>query len=105
MGNNQTEMSMSWTTVVNLHQEPYDVYIGRAGHGQDGYFGNPFTMENGDRTQSLIQFQEYFNKRIANDPEYRRRIEELRGKCLGCFCKPKPCHGDIIAQWLNERSR
>lgn len=25
------------TTVVNLYKHPYDVYIGRAGKGQDGY--------------------------------------------------------------------
>jgi hypothetical protein len=32
------------TVVVNLNKEPFDVYIGRAGRGQDGYFGNPFRM-------------------------------------------------------------
>jgi len=23
---------------------------------------------------------------------------ELRGKILGCHCKPKACHGDILAE-------
>lgn len=32
------------TRAVNLRHEPYDVYIGRAGHGQGGYFGNPFPL-------------------------------------------------------------
>jgi hypothetical protein len=26
----------------------------------------------------------------------------LRGKTLGCFCKPHPCHGDIIAAYLDS---
>ena len=34
-------------------------------------------------------------------PEYRRRIEGLRGKTLMCFCKPLACHGDVIAEYLN----
>ena len=32
------------TRVVNIRKEAYDVYIGRAGKGQDGYFGNPFRL-------------------------------------------------------------
>ena len=90
------------TRVVNIRYNLYDVYIGRAGHGQDGYFGNPFPLE--DETQRfevLAQYREYFYKRLAEDPEFKRRIHELRGKVLGCFCKPKTCHGDIIAHYLN----
>jgi hypothetical protein len=34
------------TVVVNIHK-PFDVYIGRTGRGQDGYFGNPFRMGTG----------------------------------------------------------
>ena len=35
------------TRVVNIRKEAYDVYIGRAGKGQDGYFGNPFRLKQG----------------------------------------------------------
>ena len=28
-------------------------------------------------------------------------VVKLKGKTLGCFCKPYPCHGDIIAEYLN----
>lgn len=37
-----------------------------------------------------------------NDAEYRRRVHELQGKTLGCFCKPHPCHGDIIKEYLDR---
>lgn len=30
-------------------------------------------------------------------------IDELRGKILGCFCKPAPCHGDVLVELLGQR--
>ena len=88
------------TVVVNIYKENCDVYIGRAGKGQDGYFGNPY----GDRSreENISRFKEYFYWRIENDPEFKQRVEQLKGKILGCFCKPKSCHGDIIAEYLNQ---
>jgi hypothetical protein len=29
-------------------------------------------------------------------------VLKLRGKSLVCFCKPKPCHGDIYVQILKH---
>ena len=29
-------------------------------------------------------------------------LGELRGKILGCWCKPKPCHGDILVKLVEE---
>ena len=93
------------TTVVNLHKEPYDVYIGRFGKEKDGYFGNPFVMtEEAQRASSLRKYGEWFLRRVNGDEEFRKRIEGLKGKRLGCFCKPKACHGDIIAEYLNRDS-
>lgn len=91
------------TTVVNLRKDRYDVYIGRAGQGQDGYFGNPFKLDpKGNRGETLDRFREYFYTRLKQDPQFKKRVLELRGKVLGCFCKPQPCHGDIIAGYLNK---
>lgn len=33
------------TKVVNIRKDDNDVYIGRAGKGQEGYFGNPTKAE------------------------------------------------------------
>ncbi len=84
------------TTVVNLKTDEYDVYIGRAGHGCDGYFGNPFGGLG--RTQSIAKHREYAIHRYNTDPEFRDRVNSLQGKRLGCFCKPKPCHGDVYVE-------
>jgi hypothetical protein len=94
------------TRVVNLRRESFDVYIGRAGNGQDGYFGNPFRMERphaGERSRAVEKYREWFLERIERDPEFRRRVLELRDKALGCFCKPQACHGDVIVEWLEKQ--
>jgi hypothetical protein len=79
--------------------------IGRAGRGQSGHFGNPFLlMNNAARGSTLEKYREYFYKRIETDPEFKEMIHALKGKRLGCFCKPHPCHGDIIAEYLESIS-
>lgn len=84
------------TIVVNIKIEPFDVYIGRAGRGKDGYFGNPFHIGPGiSREDAIERFERYFADRIEKDSEFKRRILALNGKRLGCFCKPDACHGDV----------
>ena len=93
------------TRVVNLYQEDYDVYIGRAGRGFDGYFGNPFLPEgwhsSTERELAIAKYTEYFHRRVATDQTFAQRVLDLRGCTLGCFCKPMPCHGDVIAEFVN----
>lgn len=88
--------------VVNLHTSNYDVYIGRAGKGKDGYFGNPFSVEKYGHGVCIDKFMEYFHDRLTTDQEFQHRVAGLVGKKLGCFCKPKSCHGDIIAEYVNS---
>ena len=90
------------TTVVNLFDENYDTYIGRKGFGMTGEFGNPYRLnKDGTRLDILMKFRKYFTKRMNNDQEFKKKIMALRGNTLGCFCKPRDCHGDIIAAYLN----
>ena len=85
------------TRVVNLKVEAYDVYIGRAGHGQDGFFGNPFRLgAHESRGATLDRYKRY----LWDNPDVLERLPELRGKTLGCFCKPQACHGDVIVACL-----
>lgn len=93
------------TRVVNIRREPFDVYIGRAGKGQDGYFGNPFRLTQEDqRGATIVRYRAWFLDRIQKDPLFKRRILELKGKTLGCFCKPAACHGDVIVEWLEGQA-
>jgi hypothetical protein len=97
--------------VVNLYHDPYNVYIGREGRREDGYFGNPSIagrvcavcgQVHQDGAATLPCFEKYARKRVHQDPEFRQKVKDLQGKTLGCFCKPKPCHGDILAQLADE---
>jgi hypothetical protein len=91
------------TKVVNIRNERYDVYIGRAGRGQDGYFGNPFRLECSEtRGATIDRYRKYFYNRLETDPEFKKRIHALKGKTLGCFCKPNACHGDVIKEYLDS---
>jgi hypothetical protein len=98
---------MNETRVVNINTlpEPFPpdhIYIGREGHRFDGYFGNPSRIEPGvTRGVVLTEYALYFSNRIVTDLEFARRILQLRGKVLVCFCAPQICHGDVIAGWLN----
>lgn len=90
---------MQETAVVNIYRDAYDAYIGREGKGQDGTFGNPF--HGPDRARNIADYKAYFYERLRKDHEFFVKVRQLRGKRLGCFCAPKRCHGDIIAEYLN----
>lgn len=85
------------TTVVNIKKQKCDVYIGRPGP-----FGNPFRIgEHGDRELVLSRYKAYFYRRLT-EPEFRDKILALKGKVLGCWCKPLTCHGDVIVDYLEN---
>lgn len=91
------------TRVVNISKGfVYDVYIGRAGQGQDGYFGNPFKLGEIGREGVLRLYRDWFYRMLEKDLEFKCRVHKLKGKVLGCFCKPLQCHGDVIVEYLNN---
>ena len=100
------------TKVVNIYREKYDVYIGRAGKGQSGYFGNPHPVGFCKicncihaRDEAIAEYKKDFDKRMESDLEFKNKVLELKDKTLGCFCKPNnACHGDVIAEYLNGES-
>lgn len=94
------------TSLVNIHRtKRYDVYIGRAGQRLDGYFGNPFRLEDfgGDREACLRAYRCYFYDRLSYDLDFRRKVHTLKGKSLGCFCWPDLCHGEVIIEHVEAQ--
>lgn len=89
---------MTEPIVVNLYHEDYDVYIGRPGRGQPGPLGNPFPATE-SREKSIAQFEHY----ARNSPALLELIKNIPARArLGCFCKPKSCHGDVIVKLWKE---
>jgi len=91
---NKTAEQSRETKVVHCRREPFDVYIGRP-----SIWGNPFSIgKHGDRKEVI----EKYRKWITRQPQLLSRLAELKGKTLGCWCKPNDCHGDILIKLLEE---
>ena len=81
---------MKPTKVVNVNNEVYDVYIGRGSK-----WGNQFRIGiDGNRIEVIKKYETM----ILNNQSLKDDISELDGKILGCHCKPKACHGDILVK-------
>jgi hypothetical protein len=114
------------TTVIHIKNAPKNwrsnpdyVYIGRAGKGLSGYFGNPHKVGrclvcNVEHAQgeACAAFGIYFKQKIVEDVQFHEAVLRLRGKFLVCFCKTgqgqagsdTPCHGDIYVSFLEENT-
>ena len=83
--------------VININKKPkekYDVYIGRPSK-----WGNVFVIGiHGNREEVIAKYKEY----ILSKPELLQDLKELKGKTLGCFCKPLPCHGDVLIELIKD---
>lgn len=94
--------------VVHVKKENYDLYIGRYNSylGERGSFlANPFKIGPGtSREESIQRYRNWFYDQIENTPNFRDRVLALKGKTLGCWCKPLACHGDVIVEFLEEES-
>lgn len=85
------------TRVVNRRVDSFDVYIGRPSK-----WGNPYSHKKDtlaefkvkSRSAALAAYEEW----IRSQPELLAALPELKDKVLGCWCKPKACHGDILAR-------
>lgn len=93
---------MKKTTVVNkYHGESFDVYIGRG-----SIWGNPFShLDNTKalyKTNSRDESIESYRDWILTQPQLLARLHEIKGKTLCCFCKPKTCHGDVLAELADK---
>jgi hypothetical protein len=106
--------------VYNSHQEDYtskenNFYIGRGSP-----LGNPFThngvrsiyktMSFKTREQAIEAYEKYFDEVYGKDEWFTRAFDEIyehykNGEdiYLQCFCKPKACHGDVIAEKLQRK--
>ena len=92
--------------VVHCKKEEFDVYIGRGiWNGEKSKWGNPFSHKKGtlaehvvgSREEAITKYEEY----LLSNQELVDALPELGGKVLGCWCKPKACHGDVLLKLAN----
>ncbi|HEX7095343.1 MAG TPA: Dam family site-specific DNA-(adenine-N6)-methyltransferase [Acidimicrobiales bacterium] len=95
-------------TVVNRNTEPFDVYIGRGSP-----FGNPYshvasqhrTIVVATRDEAIRRYKRWLlgEETVAwMRPPTRDQVLALRGKRLGCYCRPLSCHGDVLVELIEE---
>ena len=95
------------TVVVNMRQDAHPNLMTWADDA--GLFvridrrtdwGNPFEMPaDGDRDTVIANYAEHY---LPHKPSLLSRLDELRGKALGCWCAPEPCHGDVLKARAEE---
>ena len=87
-------------TVYNKHHKnapPGAVYVGRPTK-----WGNPYVIgKDGTREEVIQKYREWFFCSGAAELQREAR-KELTGKDLVCWCAPKPCHADILLEFVNE---
>ncbi|MCH9022453.1 MAG: DUF4326 domain-containing protein [Planctomycetes bacterium] len=82
------------TKVVHLKNEEFDVLIDRT-----TIWGNPFVIgRHGSRADVIDKYRKW----ILNQPNLLSQLNLLKGKRLGCWCAPEPCHGDVLVELIEE---
>lgn len=95
--------------------DPDNVYIGRRGivfidasrfPPSNSIFANPFKVgKDGTLEEVLEKYRKYIWDKIHSGEIRNEDLDNLRGKNLGCWCKPKKCHGDILLDILNTTTQ
>ena len=93
-------------------EDENNIYIGRRGiifiNGKrfpekPSIWANPFKVENNKNETVLPLYEKYIRNKIENEYGIEELLK-LKGKTLGCWCKPKSCHADILIKLINEYS-
>lgn len=91
------------TKVVHCKKDKYDVYVGRPSK-----WGNLFThiKDRNTKAEFVVDTRkeaiERYREWILTQPQLLKDLPELKDKVLSCWCKPKPCHADILVELVNK---
>lgn len=103
-------------TVEDHSSNPNNYPIYRGG----SILGNPFTdkpvgktlaiFQSKSREEAIEKYSSYFDAQYGRNKEFTKIVDEIYEKYrngediyLECYCHPLPCHGDIIAQKMQQR--
>jgi len=94
--------------VVHCKKENFDVYIGRPSkwgnpfsHGIDRQTLAKFIVK--DRSEAVKAYRDWITTGAGK--HLMRDLHELKGKTLGCWCKPLACHGDVLSELVLEHCK
>ncbi len=88
-----------------------NVYVGRGGvvfidgerfPKENSPFCNPYKIgKDGSRDEVLVKYKEYIKTKLTS-PDFANKLKGLKGKNLGCWCFPEPCHANILLELLKN---
>ena len=86
------------TTAVNINKGiRCEVYVGRGTP-----FGNPYVIgQDGDRDEVIRKYRIHFYEKLKIDPNFKKQVQALKGRVLGCHCVPLKCHSSVIIDFLD----
>ena len=62
-------------------------------------WGNPFELDkDGNRDEVCDSYEIYFDLKKS----LQRRLPELKGKALACWCHPERCHAHHLQKLTND---
>jgi len=93
---------MGYNNLEEWIQNDNNVYIGRKVVYVKGTFNsifrNPYSVKKYGRVECINMYKQY----ILNNTILMTELKKLKGKTLGCWCKPAMCHGDVLLDILNN---
>jgi len=86
-----------------LDADPNHMYIGRdmtfyVPGAEQSKWHNPYSTRAWALKNSLEMYKEHIK-----DSGLKKDLKELKGKTLGCWCKPGRCHGDVLVEMYKKR--
>jgi hypothetical protein len=89
--------------VVHWKKESYDIYIGRLPNNEYNKWAYPKDLRESfaKETKRKVIIEAYENY-LLNNKDLFKDLHELKYKTLGCWCKPKSCHGDILKKYVDK---
>lgn len=97
--------SLGYTDLDEWLQDKRHVYIGRnvqkyapkTTRKDCKLWANMFPLHEYSRGRSLRLYERHVRKHLM------KFLPRLDGKILGCWCAPRPCHGDILISLFKEK--
>lgn len=87
--------------VVNAARSAFDVLIGRPSK-----WGNLWSHRTTTKALFLVATRkeaiDKYEAWIRVQPHLIADLHTLRDQVLGCWCRPEPCHGDVLLALIEE---
>ncbi|CAG7580638.1 MAG: hypothetical protein SLAVMIC_00505 [uncultured marine phage] len=94
------------TVNINKYDGDDYIYIGRPSRYGSPFASKPsniaeFQVEN--KSEAMEKCRIFFEENPEIIDELITELKEKDIHKLGCFCAPKPCHGDILIELIESR--